>query len=65
MSNRRTPRGGHDCAFDNRGVAHDHAPAPLGIEHFDRHFAVRFGAAQIDQNDHSGLRPCAVDRVPD
>src|SRR6516225_8322128 len=41
---------GHDGALDDRRVADDNHLAPVRLQHFDRHLAVRLGPAQIDQD---------------
>src|ERR1700724_2028016 len=38
----------HHCTLDDRRVAHDDAAAPLLGQHFNRHLAVGFSAAEVD-----------------
>src|ERR1700723_2176855 len=45
--------GRHDGALDNRRVTdHDHVPT-VGLQHLHRHFAVGFGAAEINKDGNA------------
>src|SRR5260221_1195505 len=53
----------HDGALDDRRIAEHHPASPLLGKHLDRHFAVGFRAAQIDQNGNTARGPCLLDRL--
>src|SRR5246127_727531 len=55
----------HHRALHHRRVANDNAAAPRFRQHLDRHFAVGFGAAEVNQDRNSLLRPRLVDRRHD
>src|SRR5216684_4410521 len=56
---------GHDCPLDDRRVANDDTVAALLRQHFNRHLAVCFGAAEVDQNGNTAFRPRLFNRPHD
>src|SRR5438105_10481295 len=57
--------GRHDGPLDHRCVANDDAVAARFRQHLNRHLAVGFGAAKVDQDGDALLRPRPFDRRHD
>src|SRR5258706_11441561 len=52
----------HDCALHHRRVANHNAGAARFRQHFNRHLAIGFRAAEIDQDRDAAFRPRPLNR---
>src|SRR3979409_1724427 len=55
----------HHGSFDDRRVANDDAVAARFRQHFNRHLAIGFGTAKVDQDSDAAFRPRLVNLLHD